>query len=53
MDYEPDDLCDPWCDERNPRTVQFEQISAADYRIRGGIVKTPCDVRAELFSFYS
>ncbi len=35
---------DPWCDENNPRTVEFEQISAAAYRIRDGIVRTPCDV---------
>ena len=36
---------DPWCDENNPRVIQFEKISAAAYRIHGGIVKTPCDVR--------
>ena len=35
---------DPWCDEKNPRIVDFEKISAAAYRIHGGIVKTPCDV---------
>ncbi len=56
---------DPWCDEANPRKVDFEQarkdnfpqfffkkinlkffsqISAAAYRIRDGIVRTPCDV---------
>jgi len=34
---------DPWCDEKNPRIVDFEKISAAAYRIHGGIVKTPCD----------
>ena len=35
---------DPWCDEKNPRIVDFEKICAAAYRIHGGIVKTPCDV---------
>ena len=35
---------DPWCDEKNPRVVNFEQISAAAYRVRDGIVRTPCDV---------
>ena len=35
---------DPWCDPANPRVVDFEQISAAAYKIRDGIVRTPCDV---------
>ena len=35
---------DPWCDEKNPKIVDFEKICAAAYRIHGGIVKTPCDV---------
>ena len=39
-----EDIKDPWCDEGNPRVVPFEQISAAAYKIRDGIVRTPCDV---------
>ena len=39
---------DPWCDEKNPRVVNFEQISAAAYRVRDGIVRTPCDVSKQL-----
>ena len=35
---------DPWCDDENPKVVKFESISAAAYKIRDGIVKTPCDV---------
>ena len=42
VDHE--ELTDPWCDDLNPRDVQFEQISAAAYRIRDGVVRTPCDV---------
>lgn len=34
---------DPWCDDDNPIIVPFEKISAAAYRITGGVVKTPCD----------
>ena len=35
---------DPWCDPANPRVLDFEQVSAAAYKIRDGIVRTPCDV---------
>ena len=38
---------DPWCDLDNPRVVKFEEISAAAYRIRDGVVRTPCDVSFE------
>ena len=43
---------DPWCDEKNPRVVNFEQISAAAYRVRDGIVRTPCDVSKKLLPVY-
>ena len=43
---------DPWCDEKNPRIVDFEKICAAAYRIHGGIVKTPCDVGSSYNSFF-
>ena len=36
--------CDPWCDDENPRVISFESISAAAYRIKDGVVRTPCDV---------
>lgn len=35
---------DPWCDENHPRMVNFDSISAAAFRIKSGIVRTPCDV---------
>ena len=40
---------DPWCDENEPKIVNFESISAAAYRIAGGIVRTPCDVSRKDF----
>ena len=33
----------------NYRVVQFESVSAAAFRIRDGIVRTPCDVRIFIF----
>ena len=42
------DAEDPWCDPANPRVVDFEQISAAAYKIRDGIIRTPCDVSIAL-----
>ena len=42
-DYDEDDLKDPWCDPENPVTLKFEDISAAAYRIKDGIIMTPCD----------
>ncbi|XP_071748628.1 L-threonine ammonia-lyase isoform X2 [Lepeophtheirus salmonis] len=41
---------DYWCDLNNPRVLNFEQISAAAYRIRNGILRTPCD-RSQMFDF--
>ncbi|CAG0897619.1 unnamed protein product [Cyprideis torosa] len=33
---------DPWCDPENPKVIAFQDISAAAYMIRGGVVYTPC-----------
>ncbi|XP_033736746.1 L-threonine ammonia-lyase-like isoform X2 [Pecten maximus] len=35
-------LKDEFCDPDNPKKIQFEDISAAAYKIRDGIMKTPC-----------
>jgi len=37
-----DEVNDPWCDPENPRRIRFEDITAAAYRIRDGIIKTTC-----------
>lgn len=39
-----EEIKDPWCDPENPRIVSFENVSAAAFRIRDGIVRSPCDV---------
>merc|ERR1712227_408860 len=41
----PDDeeLKDVWCDPDDPIVIRFEDISAAAYRIKNGIIMTPCD----------
>lgn len=39
---DPPDLFDPWCDPNNPRIVQFQDISAAAFKIKSGIMNTPC-----------
>ena len=37
-----DVLFDPWCDPANPRQIQFQDISAAAFKIKTGIMNTPC-----------
>ena len=44
---DPEEVTDFWCDPDKPRIVPFELVTSAAYRIREGILKTPCDV-----SFY-
>ncbi len=31
-------LFDPWCDPKNPRQIQFQDISAAAFKIKSGIM---------------
>uniref|UniRef100_T1JBN4 Serine racemase n=1 Tax=Strigamia maritima TaxID=126957 RepID=T1JBN4_STRMM len=35
---------DPWCDPDNPVAINFQDISAAAYKIKDGIIRTPCDL---------
>jgi len=39
-----EDLKDPFCDPDHPVVVTFQDVSAAAFRIQGGIEKTPCNV---------
>ena len=39
-----EDVKDQFCDPENPVEVSFNDISAAGYRVRGGIEYTPCTV---------
>jgi threonine dehydratase len=38
-----DDLKDPYCDPDHPVVITFQDISAAAFKIHGGIEKTPCN----------
>ena len=42
-DINEDDLRDPFCDPENPKSIRFEDISAAAFRIKDGITQTSCD----------
>lgn len=42
-DIDDDDLRDPFCDPENPKSIRFEDISAAAFRIKDGITQTSCD----------
>lgn len=33
---------DAWCDPANPRQIKFKDISIAAYKLKHGIVRTPC-----------
>ncbi|XP_071550574.1 uncharacterized protein [Panulirus ornatus] len=45
-----DVLTDPWCDPKNPRTITFQDVSAAAFKIKSGIMNTPC-TRSHMSSF--
>lgn len=36
---------DPMCDADNPTKLQFEDVTSAAFKIKGGILSTPCMVR--------
>ena len=44
-----DPLYDPACDPENPKVVTFQDISAAQFKIRGGIQYTDCSVSSEWY----
>jgi len=35
-------LKDPWCDPEHPRVISFHDVSAASFKIKSGILHTPC-----------
>ena len=39
-----EELKDHFCDPDNPVIVQFQDVSAAAYKIKSGIERTPCPV---------
>ena len=44
-EIDPGELKDEFCDPDNPVCVQFQEVSAAAYKIKGGVERTPCPVR--------
>ena len=38
------DLKDEFCDPENPVKIHFQDVSAAAFKIRNGIQRTPCQV---------
>ena len=38
-----EELKDIWCDPDDPIVIKFEDVSAAAFRIKHGIIMTPCD----------
>ena len=47
-DSDAEEIKDPWCDPENPRILGFQDITAASFRIRSGIIRTPCDVSRDI-----
>lgn len=35
---------DPFCDEKNPRVISFQDVCQAAFMIRGGVEVSPCSV---------
>ena len=44
-------LFDKFCDPDHPKTIQFEDVSAAAVKTKDAILRTPCAVRI-CFSLY-
>lgn len=44
LQIDSEDLYDQFCDPNNPVQIKFNDISAAAYRIKGGVEITPCTV---------
>lgn len=38
-------VSDPFCDEKNPRIITFQDVCQAAFMIKGGVDVTPCRVR--------
>ena len=51
LDIKPEDLIDKFCNPNSPVKIQFNDISAAAYRIKGGVEITPCTVIPFFFKY--
>jgi hypothetical protein len=43
-DFSDEPLTDRFCDPANPKKIQFQDVSAAAYKIKSGVQRTPCTV---------
>jgi hypothetical protein len=50
VQMDSEDYFDKFCDPTNPIKIGFNDISAAAYRIKGGIDNTPCTVGKKISS---
>lgn len=48
LDIKPEDLVDRFCNPNAPVKINFNDISAAAYRIKGGVEVTPCTVYLDI-----
>ncbi|CAL1543539.1 unnamed protein product [Lymnaea stagnalis] len=44
VEYTDEIVLDPFCDPDHPVIVNFNDVSAAAYKMKGGIEKTPCNL---------
>ncbi|XP_065582889.1 L-threonine ammonia-lyase-like isoform X2 [Artemia franciscana] len=42
QETDPDIFFDPACDPENPKVVKYEDVAAAAYKIKSGVINTPC-----------
>merc|ERR1712165_284731 len=41
--FDDEEIKDSWCDPEDPKVIKFEDIAAAAYIIKDGVLKTSCD----------
>lgn len=46
QDDEEEQPIDPFCVENRPHKITFEDVTSAAFKIKGGIINTPCVVRS-------
>lgn len=44
IEFTDEEVLDPFCNPDHPVEVNFNDVSAAAYKIKGGVERTPCNV---------
>lgn len=47
---EMEEFLDPYCLEKKPQRINFQDVTSAAFLIKGGVEKTPCFVSTILIS---